>query len=57
MAKKFRKDRKKDMEGYAFVGCLLICLALGMLYGRPDVGALGGVGTGFLAMLIVSMKA
>ena len=53
---KIKKSKKSDQTGYAFVGCLLIGLAIGQLYGRPDVGVLAGLGFGFLAMLLVSLK-
>ena len=50
------KDKVKEMSEYAFVGFLFIGLAIGLLYGRPDVGVLAGLGFGFLALLIVRMK-
>lgn len=56
MAKRFKRDKKKDIEGYAFVGPLLVCLGISMYYGRPDVGALTGVGLGFICALIVALK-
>lgn len=56
MANRFKRNRKKDIEGYAFVGPLLVCLGISMYYGRPDVGALTGVGFGFLCAMIVALK-
>jgi hypothetical protein len=41
------KNKDSDM-GLVFVGPFLIFLGLGMAYGRPDVGALIGLGVGFL---------
>ena len=50
------KKERKDLEGYAFVGPLLLCLGVGMYYGRPDVGALIGVGAGFITALVLKLK-
>ena len=46
------KKKKHDIPDLAFVGCLFIGLALGMAYGNPAVGILGGLGTGFIVMAI-----
>ena len=51
--KKKMKKKKEDIPGLAFVGCLFIGLALGMAYGNPAVGVLGGLGAGFIVMAIL----
>ncbi len=59
MRKKSRekgKSREKEIEGFAFVAPLMIGLALGLLFGRPDVGIIGGIGFGFLISLIIKLK-
>lgn len=48
------KKKKEDVPGLAFVGCLFIGLALGMVYGNVAVGVLGGLGAGFLIMAFLS---
>ena len=54
--KKVKKSKGKEMRDLAFVGPLFIGLAFGMLYGRPDVGVLAGLGCGFLASMLVRWK-
>jgi len=46
----------KDLAGLAFVGFLFIGLATGAATGRYDIGALAGLGLGFLASLAVKLK-
>lgn len=46
------KKKKQDIPGLAFVGCLFIGIALGIAYGNPAVGVLGGLGAGFIVMAI-----
>jgi len=48
------KKKKEDVPGVAFVGCLFIGLALGIAYGNPAVGVLGGLGAGFIVMAILT---
>jgi len=48
--------KKNDVPGTAFVGFILLGLAFGLYFGRPDVGILGGVGLGFIAMAILMTK-
>lgn len=47
------KKRKEDIPGLAFVGCLFIGLALGIAYRNAAVGALGGLGAGFIVMAVL----
>lgn len=58
--KKITKKKTKnneDSSGIFVPGGLLLGLGLGLAYGRPDVGALVGLGVGFILMAIVkSMK-
>jgi hypothetical protein len=51
-----KKNAIGDRSGAAFVGFLLIGLATGLLYGRPDVGVLMGLGVGFIAMALLADK-
>jgi len=51
---KFKK-KKEDASGLVFVGSLFIGLALGMFYGNVAVGALSGLGVGFILMALVSI--
>lgn len=53
---KFR-NKSKDVEGIAFVGFFFLGMAIGALFGRWDVGPFLGLALGFIAMLIVMMKA
>ena len=53
--KKFKQG--KDLGGIAFVGFFFIGMAIGAIFGRWDVGPFLGLGMGFVAMLIVMMKA
>lgn len=59
MAKKKskKKDDKYALGGLLFVGSLMLGLATGLYFGRPDVGVLGGLGIGFILMgLAISKK-
>ena len=49
---------RKESNGYgsggiAFVGCILVGVALGMLYGQTAVGSVLGVGVGFIVMALI----
>ncbi len=44
-----RKTRSK-IAGFIFVACILICTGIGMIFDRPDVGGVLGVGIGFLLL-------
>lgn len=45
-----------ELGGVAFVGFLFIGMALGALFGRWDVGIFLGLGMGFVAMALLTMK-
>ena len=45
-------NKKSKMEGVLVAAGCLIGVGLGLLYGRPDVGVLVGLGVGFVAMFI-----
>ena len=51
-----RKDKGKEMTGYAFVGFFFLGLVIGAFYGRYDLGALAGLAMGFIASAFVRMK-
>ena len=51
-----KPGKKEDRGGLVFVGSLLICLGIGLGFGRPDVGVLVGLGVGFILMSIVQRK-
>ena len=53
MSDEKQKSRGSGTSGLAFVGCLFIGLALGMLFGNMAVGVLGGLGVGFIALAIM----
>jgi hypothetical protein len=48
-----QESPKKGASGAAFVGCLMLGLAAGMLTGNTAVGVLAGLGIGFIVMAIV----
>lgn len=52
MTSEKHKDSRSGVSGLAFVGCLLIGLAIGILTGNVAVGLLGGLGVGFIALAI-----
>ena len=56
MAKKETKNKRKDLEGIAFVGFFLLGMALGAFYGRWDIAPFVGLALGFIAMLVVKIK-
>ncbi len=45
-----------EVSGIAFVGCLLLGMAIGMLYGETAVGIFGGLGVGFIVMALIELK-
>jgi hypothetical protein len=47
------KDNSNEVSGIAFVGSILVGIGLGMLYGRTGVGALLGIGAGFILMATI----
>ena len=48
-----RKPRGHEIGGIAFVGCIVVGLALGLLLDYVAVGVLFGVGIGFIVMAIL----
>ncbi|MBW2969880.1 hypothetical protein KY309_03480 [Candidatus Woesearchaeota archaeon] len=46
--------KKKNLNGVLVPAGCLIGLGIGMIYGRPDVGVLIGLGCGFVAYFIAS---
>ncbi len=53
MSVKREAPSRKGTSGLVFVGCLLIALALGLLYGNMATFVLGGLGVGFFFMAVV----
>ena len=47
------EKRRGTVVGLVFVGCIMIGLAIGIAYGRTDVGIMAGIGVGFLLMGIL----
>ena len=43
-------NRQRKFEGMFIPAFMLIGIGAGLLFGRPDVGALVGLGAGFIAM-------
>lgn len=48
-----KEPSRTGVSGLAFVGCLMIALALGLLYGNMATFVLGGLGVGFILMGLV----
>jgi hypothetical protein len=48
MAKKKEKSKSDSAGGLVFVGSLMLGIGFGLLYGRPDVGTMVGLGVGFI---------
>lgn len=48
-----KESRGNQVGGIAFVGCILVGIALGILYSQAAVGTLLGVGIGFIVMAIL----
>lgn len=44
------KKKTSTVAGLLFVGCIIVGLALGLLFRNTAVGVLLGIGTGFVAM-------
>lgn len=53
MSEEKQETKRGGAAGLVFVGCLLLGLALGLLFGNAAVGILGGLGVGFIAMAIM----
>jgi hypothetical protein len=43
-------SKRNGASGVIFVGCLILGLAAGLLFGQVAVGLLGGLGVGLVAM-------
>lgn len=43
-----KKRKKEDLAGGFFVGPIVLGIGIGLLYGRPDIGVLVGLGVGFI---------
>lgn len=56
MSEKNKEKRIDSLLGLLFVSLMFIGTGLGLLLGRPDVGATVGMGIGFLLMGIVRIK-
>ena len=52
MASEKRQPERSGVSGLAFVGCLILGLAIGLLLGEVVAGLFGGLGVGFIAMAI-----
>lgn len=50
MAKKSKENEINQAASVAFVACIIIGVALGMLFDATAVGAMLGVGVGFLVI-------
>jgi cell division protein FtsW (lipid II flippase) len=49
------RHRQRKLEGMFIPAFILIGIGAGLLFGRPDVGAVVGIGTGFIAMGVAKM--
>lgn len=45
-----------NVSGLIFVSLMFFGLGVGLLFGRPDVGVLVGLGAGFIAMALVKAR-
>lgn len=51
-----KKHKKDDFAGMVFVGCVILGIGTGMLFSRPDIGVLIGLGIGFILMAVIKSK-
>jgi|WetSurMetagenome_2_1015567.scaffolds.fasta_scaffold38740_4 hypothetical protein len=49
------RNGQRKFEGMFIPAFLLIGIGAGLLFGRPDIGAIIGLGTGFIAMGVARM--
>jgi hypothetical protein len=56
MASDKEESGGKGASGVAFVGCILLGLAVGWFVGNVVVGIFGGLGVGFIAMAIIRFR-
>jgi len=54
--KKTGAGRAWTLAGLSFIACILFGTGIGLLFGRPDVGAPIGVGAGFLVMALIGTR-
>lgn len=54
--KKEGSGRAWTLAGLSFLACIVLGAGIGLLFGRPDVGAPIGVGIGFLVMALIGVK-
>ena len=54
--KKAAAGRVWTLAGLSFIACILFGTGIGLLFGRPDVGAPLGVGAGFLVMALIGAR-
>lgn len=52
MAEEKQVRDRSGVSGLVLVGCLLLGLAVGLLWGNLAVGVLGGLGVGFVLMAV-----
>ena len=53
---KGESGRAWTLAGLSFLACILFGTGIGLLFGRPDVGAPIGVGAGFLVMALIGVR-
>ena len=51
-----KKSKIGERAGVAFVGFLILGIAIGMLYNQTAVGVLAGLGLGFISMALLADK-
>ena len=54
--KKTGAGRAWTLASLSFIACILFGTGIGLIFGRPDVGAPIGVGTGFLVMALIGTR-
>ena len=53
MADQPKETKRTGVASLAFVGCLILGLAVGLVTGQVAAALLGGLGLGFIAMAIL----
>ena len=51
-----KKGRAWVLAGLSFVACILFGVGIGLSFGRPDLGALFGVGVAFLVLALIGIR-
>ena len=54
--KKGGSGRAWTLAGMSFIACILLGTGIGLLLNRPDVGAVIGVGVGFLLLALIGTR-